>query len=184
MHIMITWIKRLLLTACFLALIITNILTLTNAAFNAAVSGVMGTVLGIRTVSSALQSKIASQNMAIKKHKAATLKRKAATRKFGTRLASRTKKVAAKSIAAIPAEAIPYIGVAVLIADTSYELIAACQNLKDLDQLYSDLGMDEEIPDDAMHTVCNPKIPGPGEVWDEVMDKSSQWWQSLVTAKR
>jgi hypothetical protein len=39
MQIMFTWIKRLLLTASFLALIITNFLTLTSAAFNAAVSG-------------------------------------------------------------------------------------------------------------------------------------------------
>jgi len=121
----ITWTKRLLLTLTFLALIATNILTLTSTAFNAAVSGLMGTALGIRTVSSLMQSKITSQDKAIKKHKATAIKRKAATRKFGTRLASRTKRVAAKCIAAIPAESIPFIGVAVLIADTGYELYAA-----------------------------------------------------------
>jgi hypothetical protein len=71
--------------------------------------------------------------------------RKAATRKFGNRLATRTKRVAAKSIAAIPAESIPVIGVAVLIADTGYELYAACETVKDLDQLYSDLGMEAHI---------------------------------------
>ena len=54
---MITWTKRLLLTASFLALITTNILTLTNTAFNGALSGLVGTALGIRTVSSALQNK-------------------------------------------------------------------------------------------------------------------------------
>ena len=53
MKTMITWTKRLILTASFLALIATNILTLTNAAFNTALSGLMGTALGIRTVSSA-----------------------------------------------------------------------------------------------------------------------------------
>ena len=52
-----------------------------------------------------------------------------------------TKRVAAKSIAAIPAESIPFIGVAVLIADTGYELEAACETVRNLDQLYSDLGM-------------------------------------------
>jgi len=122
---MITGINRPLLTLTFLALIATNILTLTSTAFNAAVSGLMGTALGIRTVSSLMQSKITSQDKAIKKHKATAIKRKAATRKFGTRLASRTKRVAAKCIAAIPAESIPFIGVAVLIADTGYELYAA-----------------------------------------------------------
>jgi hypothetical protein len=116
---MITWTKRLLLTASFLALITTNIHTLTSTAFNAAVSGLMGTALGIRTVSSMMQTKLTSQDKAIKKHKTTTLKRKAATRKFGTRHASRTKRVAAKSIAAIPAESIPLLGVAVIIARVS-----------------------------------------------------------------
>ena len=49
---MIPWTKRLLLTASFLALIATNILTLTSTAFNAALSSVMGAALSLRTVSS------------------------------------------------------------------------------------------------------------------------------------
>ncbi len=93
-----------------------------------------------------MQTKLAGQDKAIKKHKATATRRKAATRKFGTRLASRIKRVAAKSIAAIPAESIPLIGVAVLIADTGYELYAACETVKDLDQLYSDMGMADETP--------------------------------------
>jgi hypothetical protein len=72
-----------------------------------------------------------------------------------------TKRVAAKSIAAIPAESIPFIGVAVLIADTGYELHAACETVRDLDQLYLDLdlGMEGEVPGDAMHSVCDPELP-------------------------
>jgi hypothetical protein len=53
-----------------------------------------------------MQTKLTSQDKALKKHKATTLKRKAATRRFGNRPATRTKRVAAKSIAAIPAESI------------------------------------------------------------------------------
>ena len=172
---MITWTKRLLITASLLALIITNILTLTNTAFNAALSGLMGTALGVRTVSSLMQSKITSQDKAIKKHKAIALNRTAATRKFGTRLASRTKRVATKSIAAIPAEAIPFIGVAVLIADTGYELYAACETITDLDQLYVDLGMGDEVPDDTMRSVCDPKLPDAGDVWNGVVKLSGEW---------
>jgi hypothetical protein len=124
----------------------------------------MGTTLGIRTVSSMMHSKIANQDKVINKHKATAIKRKAATRKFGTRLASRTKRVAAKSIAVIPAESIPFIGVAVLIADTGYELYAACETVKDLDQLYSDLGMADESTDDVMHSVCDPEFPDAGKL--------------------
>jgi hypothetical protein len=172
---MLTWTKHLLLALTFLALITTNILTLTSTAFNAAVSGLMGTALGIRTVSSMMQTRIASQDRAIKRHKATTLKRKAATRKFGTRLAKRAMRVAAKSIAAIPAESIPFIGVAVLIADTGYELYAACQSIKDLDGLYAQLGMADETPDDVMHSVCDPLLPEPGQIWGGVVDQDSEF---------
>jgi hypothetical protein len=51
------------------------------------------------------------------------------------------------SIAAIPAESIPFIGMAVLIADTGYELYAACETVRDLDQLHSNLGMADETLD-------------------------------------
>ena len=156
---MITWTKRLLLTASFLALITTNLLTLTNTAFNAALSVLMGTALGVRTVSSMMQTKLASQDKAIKEQAAVQAKRKAATRRFGTRLASRTKRVAAKSIASIPAEAIPFLGVAVLIAATGYELYAACETMRDLDLLYSELGLQQETSGNAIRTVCNPGLP-------------------------
>ena len=171
----ITWTKRLLLTLTFLALIATNILTLTSTAFNAALSGLVGTALGTRTVSSMMQSKLAGQDMAIKKQAAVHAQCKTATRKFGTRLASRTKRVTAKSIAAIPAEAIPFLGVAVLIADTGYELYAACETVRELDELYLELGMEEQTPDDAIQAACNPVLPDAGEVWDGVIAKSGEW---------
>jgi hypothetical protein len=82
--------------------------------------------------------------------------------------------IAAKSIAAIPAESIPFLGVAVLIADTSYELYAACETVTDLDQLYGDLGIEGESTDDVLHTVCDPELPDAGEVWDGVVARSGQ----------
>jgi hypothetical protein len=107
--------------------------------------------------------------------------RKAAIRKFGTRLATRTKRVAAKSIAAIPAESIPFIGVAVLIADTGYELYAACETVRGLDQLYADLGMVDEATGDVIHSVCDPELPDAGEAWGgivENMDSGGRvWWR-------
>ena len=68
------------------------------------------------------------------------------------------------SIAAIPAESIPFFGVAVLLADTGYELYAACETVRDLDELYVDLGMEDEVPEDAMHSVCDPSLPEAGEI--------------------
>jgi hypothetical protein len=182
MHKIITWTKRLIITLTFLALIASNILTLTSTAFNAVLSGLVGTALGLRTVSSMMHSKFASQDRALKEQQSTAVKRKAAIRKFGTRLTSRIKRVAAKSIAAIPAESIPLIGVAVLIADTGYELYAACESIRDLDVLYSDMGLAGEVPDDVMHGVCDPDLPDAGDVWDGVVEKSGEWWGALVEA--
>jgi hypothetical protein len=58
----------------------------------------MGTALGVRTISSMMQTKIASQDNTIKKQAAVQLKRKAATRRFGSRLATRTNRVAARAL--------------------------------------------------------------------------------------
>lgn len=45
-----------------------------------------------------------------------------------------------------------------LIADTGYELYAACETVRDLDQLYSDLGMADELQGDVMHSVCDAEL--------------------------
>ena len=136
---MFTLVKRLFLTLAFLALIATNVLTLTHTAFNAALSGLLSATFSAQTIYA---------------------KRKAATKRFGTRLVTRTKKVAAASVAAIPSEAVPFIGLSVLIAGTLYELKAACESMGDLDELYSDLGMADEVSDDVLHSVCNPGLLG------------------------
>ena len=100
---------------------------------------------------------------------------KTTTTKISTSLASRTKRVAAKSIALIPAESVPFLGVAVQIADTGYELYAACETMRDLDELYLELDVQEKASGDAIHSVCNPELPDAGEIWDGVVAKSGEW---------
>ena len=64
---------------------------------------------------------------------------------------------------------------AVLIADTGYELYAACETMRELDELYLELGVQEKVSGNGMHTVCNPELPDAGEVWDGVVEKSGEW---------
>jgi hypothetical protein len=106
-----------------------------------------------------MDSKLRPKDKTIKNQKSAAIHRRASAKRFGTRLVSRTKRVAAAGIARIPAESLPLVGITVLLAGTAYELYEACEGLKDLDQLYSDIGMSEEVPNDVMHSVCNPELP-------------------------
>ena len=36
------------------------------------------------------------------------------------------------------------------MAGTTYELYEACESMKDLDELYAGLGMDDEVPGDVL----------------------------------
>lgn len=175
-------IKRALLYLIIITLVGTNVLTLTNTAFNTALSGFMATALGVQTVSDVLRHRLDGRNKTIKKNRAAMLKRKAAARRFGTRLTSRTKRVAVESIAALPGEAVPYLGISLLLAGTTYELYEACNSIKDLDQMYAEMGMKSEIPDDVLRTVCDPPLPDNDYIWEQVLQKSSDWMGSISGA--
>jgi uncharacterized membrane protein YbhN (UPF0104 family) len=189
----LNWLKRLLIALLFLALLVTNFLTLTHNAFNATLSGILATALGVQTVSNVLRSKMATHRKAIKtqkmainkqrteierqrksidghqaaahRQKVAANRRKAAAKRFGTRLVNRTKRLAAASLAAIPAESIPFIGVSVLIAGTAYEIYAACESLRDLEQLYAEMDLADGVPEDVMHNICFPSLPSVSEFW-------------------
>lgn len=81
---MLTWLRHLLLTGLLLSLIATNILTLTSAAFNTVLSGLMGSALGIQTVAELMNRRLAGKDKAIKQHQASAAKRSVAVRKFGS----------------------------------------------------------------------------------------------------
>ena len=55
--------------------------------------------------------------------------------------------------------------------------------MAELDQLYSELCMADEAPDDVMHSACNPKLPDAGEVWDGVVARSGEWLDQAREAK-
>jgi hypothetical protein len=42
--------------------------------------------------------------------------------------------------------------------------------------------MEDETPDDVMHSVCDPELPDARYVWDGVVVKSGKWWGELVEA--
>ena len=163
-----------------MALVVTNVLTLTSTAFNAALSGAMSTALGVRTVADVMSQRLAAKDTAIKRAQATKTKRKVATKKFGAQLTARTKRVAARSIAAIPAEAIPYLGIAAVLAATSYELYEACQSMKDLAELYASLEVQGDPSDDTMQAVCNPQLPNSNDIWTSVKTKADTWIDEVL----
>ncbi len=61
-----------------------------------------------------------------------------------------------------------------LIADTAYELYAACETIKDMDELYEELGIEDDAPNGVMNNVCKPQLPNAADVWDGILENTDQ----------
>jgi hypothetical protein len=49
------------------------------------------------------------------------------------------------------------------------------KNIKDLDELYSDIGMADESPGGMLHSVCDPSWSAAGNLWGGTIKKSKRW---------
>tara|TARA_R110002073_G_scaffold260089_5_gene423059 strand:+ start:90 stop:545 length:456 start_codon:yes stop_codon:yes gene_type:complete len=136
------WLRRLFLSAVLLTLLITNVLTLTSTAFNAALTGLVATAVGITTVTSKLHAQVASQ--------------KSSVRNMGRKLTARTKRIAAYSVAGIPASALPFAGMAILVAGTAIELALHCKNITEMEELFVQMEIDEDLDAETVKSVCHP----------------------------
>lgn len=139
---MFRWFRRFILFIMFLALVTTNVLTVTSTAFNAALTGIVAAAIGVSTVTSKLHAKVASQKISV--------------RNLGRRLATRSKRIAAYSVAEISASVIPYAGMAILAAGTAWELKQLCDGLSEMEELYAQMEIDEPLNEEAMQAVCHP----------------------------
>ena len=125
---MLRMLGRLVMLTVITGSLASNVLLLTSTTFNAAVSTALATTLGVRTVSGTLSARLSASQ-------ARNGARAAATRRFGRSLAARTSRVATRSLAAVPAESLPYVGAAVLVGTLTYELYESCQTLIEMNVL-------------------------------------------------
>ena len=107
----------------------------------------------------------------IKKNDAVASKRKQLVSETSKRIQKRTAKSAFRSVVAVPAEAIPFIGVFVVFSVTSWELYDACNTMKDLAVLSKYLN-DGEAED--TNEVCGLKIPSLLDIFKERKDSPKE----------
>lgn len=139
---MFKWLRRLIYLVVLLSMLFSNVLSLTVSALNFALGGLVAATASIRSMSSARNLKLEAQRTAV--------------RKMGKGVIDRSKRMAARSIAEIPSSAIPFAGVAILVTGTIWELKQICEGLYDLEDLYKELELEEEVDADVLQTVCHP----------------------------
>ena len=170
----------------FLGLIALNILTLTSALVFSAATSALG-AMGIRNTSrsvlvnqvSTLQSQLTRQQVTNRQLNARLTAQRNAARRMGTRITTRSARIATTAIAELPLKAVPVIGIAALVGGTAWEIKELCDGLDDVKLLYVDLEI-EEIPNTgAIQTVCNPEIPTLAELRDKVLGTEEQTPDSI-----
>jgi hypothetical protein len=81
-----------------------------------------------------------------------------------------------RNIASIPGEALPFIGIAVVVAATTWELRDACKTMEDLHELDVALNPDRAIESGE---VCGMRVPTAAEVRDKVFASPSVVWEEM-----
>jgi len=66
-----------------------------------------------------------------------------AVRSASAQVARRTSRAAARNTLALPAEVIPFAGVAVIVGVTSLDLYDACANIRDMNRIRDAVGLDQ-----------------------------------------
>lgn len=164
--------RPLLILLC-LILLGGNVATLTWSAATAGLSGVLGAA-GINTVYQRMQSRQQAQarQLAAVEAREATLRK--TVQDTGKRIQKRTVRSAAANIGSLPAEAIPYLGWAVVVGVTGYELMLACDNLRDLQDLYREMDAGEVAAPEAIQAICEPGLKSFSEAWDQVPESLAE----------
>ncbi len=140
---MLRWLKRLVITAIMIGLLISNMLTLTSSAFNALLSGAIAGATGVKTLAYINKETLERQRAAVKR--------------MGTRMKSRTVRIASRSSMGNTVAWIPIVGASLAVALTVWELSDLCDNMKDLDKLYQDMEIDDEpVPLDICQSTEQP----------------------------
>ncbi len=97
-----------------------------------------------------------------------------AAKKLSTKVAARAAKSAARNVAGMAGQAIPYIGVGLMVGITALDVKDACDNLKDLNEMHAEFDLQKE--DESK--VCGMRIPS-GE---EIIAGVKKNWQAAYRA--
>ncbi|QIB64445.1 hypothetical protein [Kineobactrum salinum] len=160
---------RFLLTLAVIGLLASNFLVLTWNAATIRLSDALESV-GVSTVYGRLQEHRKGQDRHLEQALTEQRTMREQVRYAGESIRQRTVKSAAANIGSLPAEAVPYLGWAVVVGVTDYELMLACENLQELESLYHSLGVAVEADPEAMQLICEPEIKTFSEAYARIPD--------------
>lgn len=151
-----------IMTLIIVVLLMVNATMLFWSVGAVAISGAVSAVTGVSTVVTVIKD----QRTATKK----------AVGDVTERIAERTARGALRNLVSIPAEAVPFFGIAAVVGVTTWELRDACETMKEMNELNRIMGNDVPVAED---TVCGIKPPTSEGVWEIVRNSPDDAWNKL-----
>ena len=103
--------------------------------------------------------------------KATNIKQAAVAKNISQKIAERSAKTATRNIASLGGEAIPFLGTALILGVTAWDIYDLCETLKDINQINQAFGH----PLENQQAICGREIPTKAQVMASVTDD----WQGV-----
>ena len=81
-----------------------------------------------------------------------------------------------RTVAAVPAQAIPFLGISAVVGISGWELKNYCDTAKEMSEL--NLIFNPSIEDAGVNKTCGLEIPSKVEVWDKIKNSPSAAWDN------
>lgn len=100
-----------------------------------------------------------------------------AVKDTATRVSRRTAFATSRNVASMAGEALPVIGVGVIVAATAWELTDACALMGEMRALDAAFNPDDPVTDDE---ICGMKVPTRDELWAGIKSSPAAAWDSAA----
>lgn len=181
--------RTILLVGGLVAALMLNVATVAIGSVAAVVSGVVEAVTGVASVKTRLTTdlEVSNRKVAALEAEVERLKPRQVTYRgqkklleeavadTTERVSRRTAVGASRNVAATFGEAVPMVGIGVVVAATVWELTDACETMKDLQALEVAMDPGKARADDVTE-VCGLTVPSKEEIWAKMKTSPGEAW--------
>ena len=155
---MLASVWRLFKALSFVGLMVTNVLTLTHAKFH----DFMYSAIDKLPYAQYRQNSPTNKNKQLNKKLSKQASHIAKVKKTSSKISARLARGATVNLASLPAEAVPILGVATVVAVTAMDIHDACVIMQELDEL--NFALSGESVSSEADKVCGMKVPTVDEI--------------------
>jgi hypothetical protein len=129
-----------------------------------------------RVISKELRSELADPHSRVVTFRGRKLAIRDAVDDTAKRISKRAVVTSSREVGSMAGEALPYVGVAVIVGATALELKDLCDTLKDMGELQKAVSPEATDDEGDATTVCNQQVPSKEDLWEMAKNSPKSAW--------